>query len=238
MGTSCFAEYTVVHEESLALIEDKSAPLDKICLLGCGISTGWGAVWNTAQVEAGTSAAVFGLGAVGLSVIEGLVKAGATQIIAVDILDSKLELAKQWGATHFVNPNTILPKAVQQHIIEISPKGFGVDYTFDCTGNVTVMRAALECSHRGWGTSVVIGVAAAGKEISTRPFQLVTGRTWKGTAFGGWKSKPQVPELVERYMNKELKIDEYITHNLPFDQINEGFELLHKGDCLRCVLHF
>jgi len=214
----------------------KDAPLDKIALLGCGISTGWGAVWNTAQVEKGATAAVFGLGAVGLAIVEGLVKAGASKIFAIDLLDSKLELAKQWGATDFINPAKLEGKTTVQEIV--AQTEWGVDYSFDCTGNVKVMRDALECAHRGWGTSVVVGVAAAGQEIATRPFQLITGRTWKGTAFGGWKSKPQVPELVDRYMDKELKIDEYITHTLPFSKINEGFELLHAGQCLRCVLTF
>eukprot|EP00746_Dinoflagellata_sp_MGD_P138386 gnl/MRDRNA2_/MRDRNA2_72033_c0_seq1.p1 gnl/MRDRNA2_/MRDRNA2_72033_c0~~gnl/MRDRNA2_/MRDRNA2_72033_c0_seq1.p1 ORF type:complete len:703 (+),score=132.00 gnl/MRDRNA2_/MRDRNA2_72033_c0_seq1:72-2180(+) len=234
MGTSSFVEYAVLHAESLAKVR-RDAPLEKVCLLGCGISTGWGAVWNTAKVEKDATAAVFGLGAVGLSVIEGLKKAGASRIIAVDLLNSKLELAQTWGATDVLNPND-LPKgtSVQSKIIEMTE--FGVDYSFDCTGNVQVMRSALECSARGWGVSVVIGVAAAGQEISTRPFQLVTGRTWKGTAFGGWKSKPQVPMLADAYMAGQLKIDEYITHTLPFDKINEGFELLHKGECLRCVL--
>mmetsp|Transcript_69309 Transcript_69309/g.212474 ORF Transcript_69309/g.212474 Transcript_69309/m.212474 type:complete len:392 (-) Transcript_69309:122-1297(-) len=232
MGTSTFAQYTVLHQESVAKIDPK-APLEKVNLLGCGIATGWGAVWNTAEVQPDTTAAVFGLGAVGLSVIEGLVHAGAKRIIAVDLLDKKLELAKKWGATDLVNSSK-LEKPVQSHIVEMT--GFGVDYSFDCTGNVNVMRAALECSHRGWGKSVVIGVAASGQEISTRPFQLVTGRQWMGTAFGGWKSKPQVPELVQRYMNGELKVDEYITHKLKFEEINKAFELLHQGDCLRCVL--
>jgi len=232
MGTSCFAEYTVLHEESVAKVQ-KDAPLDKICLLGCGISTGWGAVWNTADVAEGSTAAVFGLGAVGLSVIEGLVARKCTKIIAVDILDEKLEIAKKWGATDVVNSKN-LDKPVQQEIVGMTE--FGVDYSFDCTGNVEVMRAALECSHRGWGESIVVGVAAAGKEISTRPFQLVTGRVWKGTAFGGWKSRPQVPQLVEKYMKKEVKVDEYITHTMEFSQINEAFQLLHEGKCLRCVL--
>lgn len=234
MGTSTFSEYTVLHEESVAKI-DKTAPLEKVCLLGCGISTGWGAVWNTAEVPKGSIAAVFGIGAVGLSVIEGLKIAGASKIIAVDLLDKKLDLAKQWGATDLINPKT-LDKPVQNAIVEMT--NFGVDFSFDCTGNVQVMRAALECSHRGWGKSVVIGVAAAGAEISTRPFQLVTGRQWMGTAFGGWKSKPQVPELVEKYQRGEVKIDEYITHELKFDEINKAFELMHQGDCLRCVLSF
>ena len=242
MGTSTFSEYSVLHAVSLAKVT-KEAPLEKICLLGCGISTGWGAVWNTAGVEMpeegvdGCTAAVFGIGAVGLSVIEGLVMKGAKRIIAVDLLDSKLELAKKWGATDLVNSKNLPEgKNIQQHIVGMTT--WGVDYSFDCTGNVNVMRAALECSHRGWGTSVVIGVAAAGQEISTRPFQLVTSRTWKGTAFGGWKSKPEVPKLVDRYMNGELKIDEYITHKMPFSKINEGFDLLHRGECLRCVLTF
>lgn len=236
MGTSSFSEYGVLHAESLAKVR-KDAPLEKACLLGCGISTGWGAVWNTAQCERGCTAAVFGLGAVGLSVVEGLVKIGASRIIAVDILDSKLELAKKWGATETLNPKQLeAGKSVQGKIVEMT--GFGVDYSFDCTGNTTVMRQALEASHRGWGQSVVIGVAAAGQEISTRPFQLVTGRSWKGTAFGGWKSKPQVPMLLDLYMDGELKIDEYITHRLPFSKIHEAFDLLHKGECLRCVLTF
>lgn len=236
MGTSSFAEYSVLHEQSLAKIR-KDAPLEKVCLLGCGISTGWGAVWNTANVEHGATAAVFGMGAVGLSVVEGLVKAGASKIIAVDLLPDKLELAKKWGATDVVSPKDVPEgKTMQAHIVGMT--GFGVDYSFDCTGNVAVMRTALESAARGWGVSVVIGVAAAGKEIGTRPFQLVTGRTWKGTAFGGWKSKPQVPMLVDLYMAGELKIDQYITHQMEFKQINEAFDLLHKGECLRCVLKF
>jgi len=232
MGTSSFSEYSILHAQSLAKIR-RDAPLEKCCLLGCGISTGWGAVWNTAQVERGATAAVFGIGAVGLSVIEGLVKAGASKIIAVDLLDAKLELAKKWGATDTMkgdNPNVI--KDI------VAATGFGVDYSFDCTGNVKVMRNALESAARGWGVSVVIGVAAAGQEIGTRPFQLVTGRSWKGTAFGGWKSRPQVPMLVDLYMDGQLKIDDYITHNMKFSEINEAFDLLHKGECLRCVLKF
>eukprot|EP00746_Dinoflagellata_sp_MGD_P017369 gnl/MRDRNA2_/MRDRNA2_139855_c0_seq1.p1 gnl/MRDRNA2_/MRDRNA2_139855_c0~~gnl/MRDRNA2_/MRDRNA2_139855_c0_seq1.p1 ORF type:complete len:690 (-),score=152.04 gnl/MRDRNA2_/MRDRNA2_139855_c0_seq1:13-2082(-) len=236
MGTSSFVEYSVLHEQSLAKVR-RDAPLEKVCLLGCGVSTGWGAVWNTAQVPAGSTAAVFGLGAVGLSVIEGLVKAGASKIIAVDLLPAKLELAKKWGATDVLNPKEIKEgQTVQGTIVGMTE--FGVDFSFDCTGNVNVMRQALECSARGWGVSVVIGVAAAGQEIATRPFQLVTGRTWKGTAFGGWKSKPQVPMLVDAYMQGQVKIDEYITHKMKFSQINEAFDLLHKGECLRCVLDF
>mmetsp|Transcript_53959 Transcript_53959/g.128544 ORF Transcript_53959/g.128544 Transcript_53959/m.128544 type:complete len:683 (-) Transcript_53959:95-2143(-) len=236
MGTSSFVEYSVLHQQSLAKVR-RDAPLEKMCLLGCGISTGWGAVWNTAQVQPGSTAAVFGLGAVGLSVVEALVKTGCSQIIAVDLLPSKLELAKKWGATHFVNPNDLPEgKTVQQEIVGMT--GFGVDFSFDCTGNTKVMRSALECAARGWGVSVVIGVAAAGHEIATRPFQLVTGRSWKGTAFGGWKSKPQVPILVDLVMAGDLKINDYITHTMPFKEINEAFELLHKGECLRCVLSF
>jgi len=236
MGTSSFSEYGVVHKQSIAKVRT-DAPLDKVCLLGCGISTGWGAVWNTAKVERGATAAVFGMGAVGLSVIEGLVKAGASKIIAVDLLPEKLEKAKQWGATDVICPKELEEgKTATSEIVRMTE--FGVDYSFDCTGSVGVMRSALECSARGWGVSVVIGVAAAGQEISTRPFQLVTGRTWKGTAFGGWKSKPQVPMLVDLYMDGQLKIDEYITHKMKFSQINEAFDLLHQGKCLRCVLSF
>jgi len=232
MGTSSFSEYSVLHAQSLAKVR-RDAPLEKCCLLGCGIATGWGAVWNTAQVERGSTAAVFGIGAVGLSVIEGLVKIGASKIIAIDLLDTKLDLAKKWGATDTLKGDDAdLVKTI------VGMTGFGADYTFDCTGNTKVMRTALECWARGYGVSVVVGVAAAGHEIATRPFQLVTGRTWKGTAFGGWKSKPQVPMLVDMYMNGELKIDEYITHTMPFDKINEGFDLLHKGECLRCCLTF
>jgi len=236
MGTSSFSEYGVVHAVSLAKVR-RDAPLEKLCLLGCGIATGWGAVWNTAKVERGATAAVFGMGAVGLSVVEGLVKAGASRIIAVDLLPSKLELAKKWGATDVLNPKD-LPEGTTVQSKIVSMTEWGVDYSFDCTGSVQVMRAALEASARGWGTSVVIGVAAAGQEIATRPFQLVTGRSWKGTAFGGFKSKPQVPMLADLYMAGELKIDEYVTHEMPFAQINEAFDLLHKGECLRCVIRF
>lgn len=236
MGTSSFSEFGVLHAQSLAKVR-RDAPLEKVCLLGCGVSTGWGAVWNSAEVAPGSSAAVFGIGAVGLSVIEGLVKAGAKKIIAVDILPEKLEIAKKWGATDVIcPPNLPEGKTAKGEIVAMTE--WGVDYSFDCTGNVQVMRDALECSARGWGKSIVIGVAAAGKEISTRPFQLVTGRHWAGTAFGGWKSKAQVPMLVDAYMNRDLKIDEYITHTMDFKQINEGFELLHQGKCLRCVLTF
>ncbi|KAG2484258.1 hypothetical protein HYH03_016903 [Edaphochlamys debaryana] len=234
MGTSTFSEYTVVHEQSVAKV-DVNAPLDKVCLLGCGVSTGWGAVYNTAKVKPGSSVAVFGLGAVGLAVIEAAARAGASRIIAIDLNPSKFAAAKEFGATACVNPKDH-DKPIQQVIVEMTE--WGCDYTFECIGNTSVMRAALECAHRGWGTSVVIGVAAAGQEISTRPFQLVTGRKWTGTAFGGYKSRVQVPDLVNDYMAGKTMLDKYITHNMKFDQINEAFDLLHKGECLRCVLTF
>mmetsp|Transcript_14937 Transcript_14937/g.32101 ORF Transcript_14937/g.32101 Transcript_14937/m.32101 type:complete len:254 (-) Transcript_14937:165-926(-) len=232
MGTSTFSEYTVLHEQSVALI-NKEAPLNRVCLLGCGVATGWGAVLNTAKVEEGATVAVFGMGAVGLACIEGAVMAKASRIIAVDINPAKFEAATQWGATDCLNPEDY-DKPIQQVIAAMTDGG--VDYSFEATGNVEVMRAALECSARGWGESIVIGVAAGGKEIATRPFQLITGRSWKGTAFGGYKSRTQVPELVEKYLKKEVKLDEYVTHEMKFDQINEAFELLHKGECLRVVL--
>eukprot|EP00850_Spirogloea_muscicola_P000527 SM000002S05607 [mRNA] locus=s2:1177811:1180595:- [translate_table: standard] len=234
MGTSTFSQYTVVHEVSVAKI-DPAAPLDKICLLGCGIPTGLGAVWNTAKVEAGASVAIFGLGTIGLAVAEGAKAAGASRIIGVDIDPRKFERAKDFGCNEFVNPKDHGEKPIQEVIVDLTDGG--VDYSFECIGNVNVMRAALECCHKGWGTSVIIGVAAAGKEISTRPFQLVTGRTWKGTAFGGFKSRTQVPELVKKYLNKEIKVDEYITHNFPLADINKAFDLLHEGQCLRAVIH-
>ncbi|GAQ82963.1 alcohol dehydrogenase class-3 [Klebsormidium nitens] len=233
MGTSTFSEYTVVHEVSVAKI-NPAAPLDKVCLLGCGIPTGLGAVLNTAKVEEGSSVAVFGLGTVGLAVIAGAQMAKAARIIGVDIDPAKFETAKKFGATEFVNPNEH-EEPIQQVIADLTDGG--VDYSFECIGNVKVMRAALECCHKGWGTSVIIGVAASGQEIATRPFQLVTGRTWKGTAFGGYKSRTEVPELVEGYLRKEIKVDEYITHNFPLSQINDAFKLLHEGKCLRCVIH-
>eukprot|EP00890_Picochlorum_soloecismus_P005513 jgi/Picsp_1/5963/NSC_03318-R1_alcohol dehydrogenase class iii len=236
MGTSTFSEYTVVHEVSVAKVR-KDAPLDKICLLGCGISTGWGAVYNTCKVQPGTSVAVFGLGAVGLAVIEAAKKAGACKIFAIDVNPEKFELAKSWGATDCLNPRDF-ESPIHQVLIENSPDGWGIDYTFECIGNVEVMRSALECAHRGWGESCIIGVAAGGKEISTRPFQLVTGRSWKGTAFGGYKSRLQVPELVDTYMEGATKLDDYISHRMKFDSINEAFELLHSGKCLRVVLTF
>ena len=234
MGTSTFSEYTVVHEQSVAKV-DPSADLSKICLLGCGLPTGWGAVYNTAKVKPGSTVAVFGLGAVGLAVIEASVKAGASRIFAIDINPAKFEAAKAWGATDCLNPKDF-DKPIQSVIVEKTE--WGVDYSFECIGNVQVMRAALESAHRGWGLSVIIGVAAAGQEISTRPFQLVTGRKWAGTAFGGYKSRVQVPDLVTSYMKGETMLDKYITHNKSFEDINEAFDLLHAGETLRCVLTF
>lgn len=234
MGTSTFSEYAVLHAESVAKIS-KLAPLDKVCLLGCGVATGWGAVCNTAKVEKGATAAVFGIGALGLACIEALVEAKASRIIAIDTNPEKEAAAREWGATDFVNPKDHT-EPIQRVIVGMTE--WGVDYSFECIGNVGVMRAALECSHRGWGTSVIIGVAASGQEISTRPFQLVTGRTWKGTAFGGYKSRRDVPGLVDKYMTGGTLLDKYVTHNMKFSQINEAFELLHAGKCLRCVLSF
>ncbi|CAO2040221.1 unnamed protein product [Urochloa humidicola] len=232
MGTSTFSQYTVVHDVSVAKINTQ-APLDKVCLLGCGVSTGLGAVWNTAKVEAGSIVAVFGLGTVGLAVAEGAKAAGASRIIGIDIDSKKFDVAKNFGVTEFVNPKDH-DKPIQQVLIDLTDGG--VDYSFECIGNVSVMRAALECCHKGWGTSVIVGVAASGQEIATRPFQLVTGRVWKGTAFGGFKSRTQVPWLVEKYLKKEIKVDEYITHNMNLSDINDAFHLLHEGGCLRCVL--
>ncbi|MBY6028324.1 S-(hydroxymethyl)glutathione dehydrogenase/class III alcohol dehydrogenase [Halomonas denitrificans] len=234
MGTSTFSEYTVVPEVSLAKVSQE-APLDKICLLGCGVTTGIGAVLNTAKVEPGATVAVFGLGAIGLAVIQGAVMAKAGRIIAIDVNPEKFELAKQFGATDFVNPKDY-SDSIQQVIVDLTDGG--VDYSFECIGNVNVMRSALECCHKGWGESIIIGVAGAGQEISTRPFQLVTGRVWKGSAFGGVKGRSQLPGYVEQYMNGELNIDDFITHNMAFDKINEAFDLLHAGESIRTVLHY
>ncbi|WP_168016217.1 S-(hydroxymethyl)glutathione dehydrogenase/class III alcohol dehydrogenase [Halomonas salinarum] len=234
MGCSTFSEYTVVPEVSLAKVS-KEAPLDKICLLGCGVTTGIGAVMNTAKVEPGSTIAVFGLGAIGLAVIHGAQMANASRIIAIDINPEKFELAREFGATEFVNPNDY-SDSIQQVIVELTDGG--VDYSFECIGNVNVMRSALECCHKGWGESIIIGVAGAGEEISTRPFQLVTGRVWKGSAFGGVKGRSELPGYVDRYMKGELKIDEFITQDMPFEKINEAFELLHAGKSIRSVLHF
>jgi S-(hydroxymethyl)glutathione dehydrogenase/alcohol dehydrogenase len=234
MGTSTFSEYTVLPEVSLAKVS-KEAPLDKICLLGCGVTTGIGAVINTAKVTAGSTVAVFGLGAIGLAVIQGAQMMNASRIIAIDVNPDKFELARQFGATDFVNPKDH-SAPIQQVIVDMTDGG--VDYSFECIGNVNVMRSALECCHKGWGESIIIGVAGAGQEISTRPFQLVTGRVWKGSAFGGVKGRSQLPGYVERYMNGEIKIDEFITHDMPFNKINEAFDLLHEGKSIRTVLHY
>ncbi|MDI5920759.1 S-(hydroxymethyl)glutathione dehydrogenase/class III alcohol dehydrogenase, partial [Halomonas sp. LR5S13] len=234
MGTSTFSEYTGLPEVSLAVVS-KAAPMDKICLLGCGVTTGIGAVMNTAKVEPGSTVAVFGLGAIGLAVIQGAVMAKAARIIAIDVNPEKFKLAEQFGATDFVNPKEY-SDPIQQVIVDLTDGG--VDYSFECIGNVNVMRSALECCHKGWGESVIIGVAGAGEEISTRPFQLVTGRVWKGSAFGGVKGRTELPGYVERYMNGEINIDDFITHDLPFEKINEAFELLHRGESIRTVLHY
>ena len=234
MGCSTFAEYTVVPEIALAKV-NQYAPLDKICLLGCGVTTGIGAVLNTAKVEAGATVAVFGLGGIGLSVIQGAKMAKASRIIAVDINDSKWEMAKKLGATDFVNP-TKHERPVQQVIVEMTE--WGVDYSFECVGSVQLMRAALECAHRGWGQSVIIGVAGAGQEISTRPFQLVTGRVWKGTAFGGVKGRTELPRYVEQYMKGEINIDDMVTYTLPLKDINKAFDYMHEGTSIRSVIVF
>ncbi|MBK8675073.1 MAG: S-(hydroxymethyl)glutathione dehydrogenase/class III alcohol dehydrogenase [Cellvibrionales bacterium] len=232
MGTSTFAEYTVLPEIAVAKI-NKTAPLDKVCLLGCGITTGIGAVLNTAKAEAGSTVAVFGLGGIGLSVIQGAVMAKAARIIAVDINESKFEMAKMLGATDCVNPKNY-DKPIQEVIVDLTDGG--VDYSFECVGNVNLMRSALECCHKGWGESVIIGVAGAGQEIATRPFQLVTGRVWRGSAFGGVKGRTQLPDYVERYMKGEIKIDEMVTYTMPLDEINKAFDLMHDGKAIRSVV--
>ncbi|MEE2603844.1 MAG: S-(hydroxymethyl)glutathione dehydrogenase/class III alcohol dehydrogenase [Pseudomonadota bacterium] len=234
MGTSTFSEYTVVPEISLAKVS-KHAPLDKICLLGCGVTTGIGAVLNTAKVEPGSTVAVFGLGGIGLSVIQGAVMAKAERIIAIDTNPAKETLARQFGATDFINPKDY-NNSIQEVIVELTDGG--VDYSFECIGNVNVMRSALECCHKGWGESIIIGVAGAGEEISTRPFQLVTGRVWKGSAFGGVKGRTELPGYVDRYMNGEIKIDEFVTHTMGLDEINTAFDLLHEGKSIRSVILF
>src|SRR5690625_3387176 len=235
MGTSTFSEYTVMPEISVAKISQE-APLDKVCLLGCGITTGIGAVLNTAKVEPGSTVAVFGLGGIGLSVIQGAVMAKASRIIAVDINPDKFEMARMLGATDFINPKDYPDVPLQQVIIDMTDGG--VDFSFECVGNVDLMRTALECCQRGWGESVIIGVAGAGQEISTRPFQLVTGRVWKGSAFGGVKGRTELPGYVERYMRGEIKVDEMVTETLPLEQINDAFEHMKQGKTLRSVLNF
>jgi S-(hydroxymethyl)glutathione dehydrogenase/alcohol dehydrogenase len=234
MGTSTFSEYTVLPEIAVARV-NKAAPLEKVCLLGCGITTGIGAVLNTAKVEPGATVAVFGLGGVGLSVIQGATMAKAGRIVAIDINEDKFELATQLGATDTVNPKDY-DAPIQDVIVELT--NGGVDYSFECVGNVGLMRAALECCHKGWGESVIVGVAGAGQEISTRPFQLVTGRVWRGTAFGGCKGRSQLPGMVDQYMNGDIKIDEFITYTMPLDDINRAFDLMHEGKSIRSVIHY
>ncbi|ATG75055.1 S-(hydroxymethyl)glutathione dehydrogenase/class III alcohol dehydrogenase [Zobellella denitrificans] len=232
MGCSTFSEYTVVPEISLAKISPE-APLEKVCLLGCGVTTGMGAVKNTAKVQPGDTVAVFGLGGIGLAVIIGAVQAKAGRIIAIDINEDKFEIAKKLGATDCVNPSKF-DKPIQDVIVEMTDGG--VDFSFECIGNVKVMRSALECCHKGWGESVIIGVAPAGAEISTRPFQLVTGRVWRGSAFGGVKGRSQLPGIVEQYLNGEFELDTFITHTMGLDDINHAFDLMHEGKSIRSVI--
>ena len=237
MGCSTFSNFTVLPEIAVAKVRE-DAPFDKICYVGCGVTTGVGAVINTAKVEIGSTAVVFGLGGIGLNVIQGLKLAGADMIIGVDLNNSKKEWGERFGMTHFVNPTEV--DDVVAEIVNMTKRGAdqigGADYTFDCTGNVKVMRQALECSHRGWGKSVVIGVAGAGQEISTRPFQLVTGRSWMGTAFGGARGRTDVPKIVDWYMEGKIEIDPMITHTLSLDEINKGFDLMHEGKSIRSVV--
>ncbi|WP_323768916.1 S-(hydroxymethyl)glutathione dehydrogenase/class III alcohol dehydrogenase [Marinovum sp.] len=232
MGCSTFSNYTVLPEISLAKIR-KDAPFDKVCYIGCGVTTGIGAVIYTAKAEIGSRAIVFGLGGIGLNVIQGLRLAGADQIVGVDLNDDKKEMATRFGMTDFVNPSKVDGDLVG-HLVELT--GGGADYTFDATGNVQVMRTALESAHKGWGESIIIGVAPAGAEISTRPFQLVTGRVWRGTAFGGARGRTDVPKIVDWYMEGKIDIDPMITHTLPLEEINKGFDLMHAGESIRSVV--
>jgi len=233
MGTSTFAEYTVVPEIALAKVR-KDAPLEKICLLGCGITTGIGAVLNTAKVHAGASVAIFGLGGIGLSVVQGAVMAGAERIIGIDVNPKKYELARQLGATEYVNP-TQVPN-VAEAVVEMT--GGGVDFSFECIGNVEVMGQALACAHKGWGQSIIIGVAGAGEEIHARPFLLVTGRSWRGTAFGGTRGRTQLPQLVDWSMSGRVKLDAFITHSMGLEDINHAFDLMHRGESIRSVVRY
>jgi len=234
MGCSTFANHTVLPEIAVAMIR-ADAPFDKACYIGCGVTTGVGAVVNTAKVEPGANCIVFGLGGIGLNVIQGLRMVGADKIIGVDLNDSKAEWGTRFGMTQFVNPTKVEGDLVA-HLVALTDGG--ADYTFDCTGNVNVMRTALEACHRGWGESIIIGVAEAGKEIATRPFQLVTGRVWKGSAFGGARGRTDVPKIVDWYMQGKIRIDPMITHTLPLDRINEAFELMHAGESIRSVVVF
>ena len=234
MGCSTFANYTVLPEIALAKIRE-DAPFDKVCYIGCGVTTGIGAVINTAKVEAGASVVVFGLGGIGLNVVQGARMVGANMIVGVDLNPAREALARKFGLTHFVNPAEVDGDLVA-HLVHLT--GGGADYSFECVGNVELMRQALECCHRGWGVSVIIGVAGAGQEISTRPFQLVTGRVWKGTAFGGARGRTDVPRIVDWYMDGRINIDDLITHVLPLERINEGFELMHAGRSIRTVVTY
>ena len=234
MGTSTFSSYTVVPEIALAKIRP-DAPFEKVCYIGCGVTTGLGAVINTAKVEPGANVVVFGLGGIGLNVIQGCRMVGANKIIGVDLNPGKRSLAEKFGMTHFVNPNDLEGDLVP-YLVDLT--GGGADYSFECVGNVNLMRQALECCHKGWGVSVIVGVAAAGEEISTRPFQLVTGRVWKGTAFGGARGRTDVPKIVDWYMNGKINIDDLITHVMPLDQINTAFDLMHRGESIRSVVTF
>ena len=235
MGTSTFANYTVVPEISLAKIRE-DAPFDKVCYIGCGVTTGIGAVINTAKVEPGANVVIFGLGGIGLNVVQGARMAGANMIIGVDINPKRRALAEKFGMTHFVNPKDMAENELVPYLVNLT-KG-GADYSFECIGNVKLMRQALECCHKGWGVSVIIGVAPAGAEISTRPFQLVTGRVWKGTAFGGARGRTDVPKIVDWYMEGKINIDDLITHKLKLEDINKGFDLMHAGESIRSVVVF
>ena len=234
MGTSTFANHTVLPEIAVAKIRE-DAPFDKVCYIGCGVTTGIGAVINTAKVEPGANVVVFGLGGIGLNVIQGARLVGADMIVGVDTNPKKQALAAQFGATHFVNPKDVAEDLVA-HLVELT--GGGADYSFECIGNVTTMRQALECCHKGWGESIIIGVAGAGQEISTRPFQLVTGRVWRGTAFGGAKGRTDVPKIVDWYMDGKINIDDMITHTMPLNDINRAFDLMHAGESIRSVVMF
>ncbi len=234
MGTSTFSNFTVVPEIALAKIR-QDAPFDKVCYIGCGVTTGIGAVINTAKVEPGANCVVFGLGGIGLNVIQGLRLVGANRIIGVDLNDSKRSLAESFGMTDFVNPSELEDDLVP-YLVELT--NGGADYSFECVGNVELMRQALECCHKGWGESIIIGVAGAGQEISTRPFQLVTGRVWRGTAFGGAKGRTQVPQIVDWYMDGKIDIDDLITHKLYLEDINKGFDLMHSGESIRAVVEY
>ena len=234
MGTSTFANYTVLPEIAVAKIRD-DAPLDKVCLIGCGVTTGLGAVINTAKVEPGSNVVVFGLGGIGLNVIQGAKMVGASKIIGVDLNPDKRQMAEDYGMTDFVNPHEIDGDIVE-YLVELT--GGGADYSFECIGNVKVMRQALECCHKGWGVSTIIGVAGAGEEISTRPFQLVTGRVWQGSAFGGARGRTDVPKIVDWYMEGKINIDDLVTHTMSIEQINDAFELMHQGKSIRSVVTF